>query len=599
MPILPVSATGYSADAVSGGGPINGGRRAEAGDFAPDLSGASDKLSKIGEHLLARTEDDESRKAVVASAEIRAKYAKALDEAALSGAPLEPIKEQMRADLGKVSESFTTKKAVDHMAVNTANADLMFDEQANHINITRASATAKLEGAKFLNSEGAIIQSNPAYLAIATQNADAFAATLTGIRPDQKAAIADGLKKELNMAAALGASRIDPEGTKKKLDAGEWDLTPEQRNIAINKADTEVRAKRADEAYTHALDEREKHDANDAARDNLFKGIIEGKTRRRDIMEDTRLNPATREHLITFMEHRAKALAAGEGKSDPIVKRDLWLAINAPDGDPRKIYDANAIFEAVNKGKITTTDANLLNSLVANQKDENGRNIGQRLSVMSSTVGRALSQDPQFTAQPALVADIQNDYNARVLEKAVQLRKDKQDPTAIFDPNSKDYVGSRAFIQESIDKAKKTRIDDITSKMPKVNTQAEYDALPAGTPYMDSNGTVTTKKGKAKPVDQTENDPSWLRSDGSKKGQGFLGPMKMQSGPDKGKTATEISVGVNIDDKEMDIPTMVPGLTVAEKNLLLSGGRPTDDIVNKAVEHARMRMKAGKSVFAN
>ena len=87
------------------------------------------------------------------------------------------------------------------------------------------------------------------------------------------------------------------------------------------------------------------------------------------------------------------------------------------------------------------------------------------------------------------------------------------------------------------------------------------------------------------------------RADGTKKGTGFLGPMKMQDGSDA--VATEISIGVNIDGKETQIPTLVPTLTKDEVNYLLKGGQPTPEIVQKAVDHANKRIKEGKSPFAD
>lgn len=85
------------------------------------------------------------------------------------------------------------------------------------------------------------------------------------------------------------------------------------------------------------------------------------------------------------------------------------------------------------------------------------------------------------------------------------------------------------------------------------------------------------------------------RPDGTPKGKGFLGELKR---PD-GAVSTEISVGVNIGGKEMDIPTLVPTLTKAEVDSLLRGDRPSDAIVQKAVDHAKMRLSQGKSVFAD
>ena len=83
------------------------------------------------------------------------------------------------------------------------------------------------------------------------------------------------------------------------------------------------------------------------------------------------------------------------------------------------------------------------------------------------------------------------------------------------------------------------------------------------------------------------------RKDGTKKGKGFMGELKR---PD-GRVSTELSIGLKIDGKETEIPSLVPTLSENERNHLLGGGRPTDNIVKKAVVHARDRMKRGKSPF--
>lgn len=486
MPQLPVFT------AKIGGPVIAGGRRATAPDNA--LGSVGKSIAKAADGYLSDVEETESRKALISSSEIRAKYARALDEAALDGSDTEALKEKLQDELSRVGDDFQTKRGTQALQFYTSNTELMFDEQANKIRITRAAANARLEGSKFLNSASEIIRSNPGYLRFAEGDAEAFVSTLKHVSPEQKAEIAQGLKKELNMAAAVSAARMDPEGTKKKLEAGEWDLTPTQREQAVGKADTEIRAKRADEAYQRSVKEYKEREDDDKARDKHFADIIGGKATRRSIMDDADLRPQTREHLIVFMEARAKERLTTEKKSDPTVVRDLWLRIHAPDSDPKKVFNGDAIFAAVAKGQLNTTDANNLNSLVANQKDENNRSAGQRLALVSSTVARAISADPQFTAQPALVAEIQLDYNARVIERMAQLRKENKDPTVVFDPNSKEYVGSRQYVQASIDAAKQRQRD----AMPKpivVNSQAEYDALEPGTSYVDSKGNPGVKKG--------------------------------------------------------------------------------------------------------
>lgn len=92
-----------------------------------------------------------------------------------------------------------------------------------------------------------------------------------------------------------------------------------------------------------------------------------------------------------------------------------------------------------------------------------------------------------------------------------------------------------------------------------------------------------------------------LRNDGTNKGNGFFGVLKMKDGSNK--DATEISIGVEIDGKETEIPTLVPTLSEEEKDWLLKGGNPLDkseiaeSITIKAIAHAEQRIKEGKSPF--
>ncbi|OPY89017.1 MAG: hypothetical protein A4E71_00097 [Smithella sp. PtaU1.Bin162] len=84
------------------------------------------------------------------------------------------------------------------------------------------------------------------------------------------------------------------------------------------------------------------------------------------------------------------------------------------------------------------------------------------------------------------------------------------------------------------------------------------------------------------------------RTDGTKKGKGFLGELKRRDG----KVSTELSIGVTFDGKETEIPTLVPTLSKDEINYLLEGGEPTKAIIRKAVDHAKKRIASGKSPFA-
>jgi hypothetical protein len=88
-----------------------------------------------------------------------------------------------------------------------------------------------------------------------------------------------------------------------------------------------------------------------------------------------------------------------------------------------------------------------------------------------------------------------------------------------------------------------------------------------------------------------------LRPDQTEKGRGYLNELKR---PD-GAVMTEYSIGMPINGVEMDVPTLVPNLTIDEIKSILSmpeRGKIPSSIVQKAAEHAEKRVNAGKPVFA-
>jgi hypothetical protein len=121
MPKLP------TFTAQIGDAPTLGGRRASADDFAPG-NPLGKTAQRVGEALLSGAEEEESRKALIASSEIRAKYARALDEAALSDTDTDKLKEQMQEELSKVGDDFQTTRGVQSLQLHQANTELMFDE---------------------------------------------------------------------------------------------------------------------------------------------------------------------------------------------------------------------------------------------------------------------------------------------------------------------------------------------------------------------------------------------------------------------------------------------------------------------------------------
>lgn len=78
------------------------------------------------------------------------------------------------------------------------------------------------------------------------------------------------------------------------------------------------------------------------------------------------------------------------------------------------------------------------------------------------------------------------------------------------------------------------------------------------------------------------------------KGKGFLGIIK---GSD-GKDMTEYTVGVNINGRKVDVPTLVPTLTREEVEKI-QNYQIDENIQKKARKHALDRLKQGRSIYAD
>jgi len=87
------------------------------------------------------------------------------------------------------------------------------------------------------------------------------------------------------------------------------------------------------------------------------------------------------------------------------------------------------------------------------------------------------------------------------------------------------------------------------------------------------------------------------------KQDGYFGPLSVPNS--HGMVTTEYSIGVPINGKEMEIPSVVPTLSHNEITYLLShengqgvqDRRIQDSINTKAIDYAKRRLNDGKSVF--
>jgi hypothetical protein len=477
-------------------------QRATAADFGAPVGAALSSASRDVQYIKTQMEEDESRQALVGASQVRAKYAQALDQATLTGADVAPIRQAMMDDLAKVGESFATTKGQDALAHHTAQSELMFDEQANHIAVTRAANDARLQGEQFLSSQSAVLRSQPSALPIALGNAETLVDTFK-LSPDKRALALQDLKSQLNMAAVVSSARIDPEGTKKRLENGEWDLTPQQREQGVNETETQMRAIRADEIHKRQLADYDLRKADAAASDDITKKILSGIPVGNDIRMNADLTAATRENLSRF---QAWYLSENANKPHPANLMNLWLAIHAPSDDARKIYNGDAVFQAAERGDLNPGEAERALTWVANQKDENNIKLMSKLQGKMSTIRAGMTADPQWAAQGELSSAVQMEIVNRATQRMNELRREGpngKDPSQIFDPNSKEFMFSPGLLTSV---ANDIRSQHRALTYPKFDNPNDPSllALPPGTHFLDNNGVerIVPKPAGATPAQQ-------------------------------------------------------------------------------------------------
>jgi hypothetical protein len=175
-------------------------------------------------------------------------------------------------------------------------------------------------------------------------------------------------------------------------------------------------------------------------------------------------------------------------------------------------------------------------------------------------------------------------------------------------------AGISAVKMRMFDTYKKTGLmgDDLNKRLAHIDSVLRIQSKTTGTPINElRKNFIATFNQAGMPSDVATKafvdaantkpqEPNYgLRNDGTKKGTGWLGELKV---PGTNSVATEYSIGVNINGKDMDIPTLVPTLSKAEINQLLvdikNNKQPNKAVVDKAVAFAKERVKAGKSPFA-
>lgn len=493
----------YSAPASVA--PIQGGRAATPGDMNYSFETVGPAVVKTTQIVMQAKEESETRDQLVKQMQIRTTYNDRLEQAVLTGEDIQPIREQMQNELSKATDGIETRVGMTNADYHAARTNDLFNTKASEISVQRAAAEASVQGQQLIVSTDKILSGDPAYLAIALQDVDSFMATYKGRLPahvltehKQK------LKAHFNLSQAMALARLDPVGTKVNAEAGKFDITSEQQQHVINRANEILAAKRADEHDAYAQAKREEKDKSDSAFDDWFRKIDvsgTGAPTQRNLAHaialDDSLLPERKKELTEWVTTRAIHLNSTEKAPDWAVAKDLWYRITAPDGDSAKIYASDEVRKAVHDGKIPLSMGDHFVTTIANMRDVDGRTF---LSDLSSTL---LGQERRMLLLP------QWQYNPNLGEIILTLKSEAEakahayrgvpgkSPRDILDPNSPDFLFTAEHVNKVAADVTAKHKDDMTRGLPTVKTEKELYNLEvtsvAGQPYIGKDNVIHVK----------------------------------------------------------------------------------------------------------
>lgn len=195
-----------------------------------------------------------------------------------------------------------------------------------------------------------------------------------------------------------------------------------------------------------AIDAKIKSDAAEQAQNEYIPQILKdpGAFNRNTMLDDPRLTGAQKSAIDTIL-HRAlkgdvdKPTEVSQAKRTELLDGIRTGTITSPD----------QILDAVAHGGLSTNDYNFVRARFDESQTENGRSLNRQTNELFGAVEKALST--------SVVAGLQNPYagidmlkykNFAYAKIAAAQKEGPAKVAALFDPNSKDFLGSEAIIAQ-------------------------------------------------------------------------------------------------------------------------------------------------------
>lgn len=295
------------------------------------------------------------------------------------------------------------------------------------------------------------------------------------ISTEQAAKLSAYSDKVLTTSQIKGLIALDATGTRKRIEAGEWDsLIPDADLKAqlIGHARATDSANYTEELRIEAQKERVRKEAQEQTEVSFVKDWQARTLSAKAVMESN-LDAAHQQHWLNMIETKSrmpKKSAAGE--FDRTLKR-IWNG---------GIYSQRQLEEVYTAGRLSYEDLNLLRRELDGTRTEEGKTFIKQKNQWMKTWEKIATGYNDLTKSGVAnseqkIEELQKD----LFQYQRDLEAKKEDPKSAFDPASKNFYGSRV---------KKPSIQDVISSKAKLFGK-QLPATP-GTPLVESSVTGMT-----------------------------------------------------------------------------------------------------------
>lgn len=219
-------------------------------------------------------------------------------------------------------------------------------------------------------------------------------------------------------------------------------LTPEEKFQGRERAERNIRARQIDQERGQRQVEHQQKQKSDAAEADIVRQSIEnpGSVSAKDVVRNPNLGRDAMERMVRFTER--------ENRPDPLARvsqqtsMDLLDRMRLPEGDPRRLPDQSAIYDAYIGGKLNRADFQFLQKQFADGASPEGGSLQKSRKGFLDGAKESL----QLANQASTMTGGGGTFARYEFERAIDskidaYRKAGNDPLNLFDPTHKDYLG--------------------------------------------------------------------------------------------------------------------------------------------------------------